>query len=218
VPAVNSRPPLVEALFYLAHDEFTGKPQVARPALEICLSGAIICDLLFTGRISVNGGCPIVTGKHGRDSDRASAAVVAEIAAEPVAYPLREWIDHLRPAVVDMVVDQLAEAGLIGKIADRGLLRRTFRYPPVDLLVASGGRAEIRSAVLGPARPDVYNVSLALLAWQLGLDDLCEPQLDRRQLRTWLDRAAKPMPPAATEVLAAVEAALAASVYGGERR
>ena len=41
---------------------------------------------------------------------------------------------------------------------------------------------------------------------------------DRRMLRAWLDRAAKPMPPAATEVLAAVEAAIAASVYGGERR
>jgi hypothetical protein len=100
---------------------------------------------LFTGRISVNCGCPTATGKRGR-GDRASGAV------------------------------------------------------------------------LGPAKPDVYNVSLALLAWHLGLDDLCEPQLDRRMLRTWLDRAAKPMPPAATEVLAAVETSIAASVYGGDRR
>nr|WP_312890563.1 GPP34 family phosphoprotein [Kutzneria kofuensis] len=214
---MNSRLPLVEALFFLAHDEFTGKPQVARPSLEICLIGAIICDLLFTGRISVNDGCPAVTGKHGR-GDRVSATVLAEIAAEPTGYPLREWIDHLRPVVVDMVVGQLADAGLVTPTAERSLLRRTYRYPPVDLLVAAGGRAEIRGAVLGPAKPDVYNVSLALLAWHLGLDDLCEPQLDRRMLRAWLDRAAKPMPPAATEVLAAVEAAVAASVYGGERR
>ena len=214
--AVHSRSPLVEALFFLAHDEFTGKPQVARPPLEICLIGAIFCDLLFTGRISVNEGCPVVTGKHGR-GDRTSAAVLAEITAEPTGYPLREWIDHLRPAVVDMVVDQLADAGLVTRIAERSLLRRTLRYPPTDLLVAAAGLAEIRGAVLGPAKPDVYNVSLALLAWQLGLDDLCEPQLDRRMLRSWLDRAAKPMPPAATEVFAAVEAAIAASVYGGER-
>jgi hypothetical protein len=207
----------VEALFFLAHDEFTGKPQVARPPLEICLTGAIFCDLLFTGRISVNSGCPAVTGKHGR-GDRASAAVLAEIAAEPTGHPLREWIDHLRPAVVDMVVDQLAAAGLVSRIAERGLLRRTHRFPPTDLLVAAVGLTEIRGAVLGPSRPDVYNVSLALLAWHLGLDDLCEPQLDRRMLRSWLDRAARPMPPAATEVLAAVEAAIASSVYGGERR
>ncbi|MFI9385156.1 GPP34 family phosphoprotein [Kutzneria sp. NPDC052558] len=213
----NSRPPLVEALFFLAHDEFTGKSQVARPSLEICLSGAIFCDLLFTGRISVNDGCPAVTGKRGR-GDRASAAVLAEIAAEPAGHPLREWIDHLRPSVVGLVVDQLAEAGLITPISERTLLRRTHRYPPTDLLVAAAGRTEIRAAVLGPAGPDVYNVSLALLAWQLGLDDVCEPQADRRMLRSWLDRAAKPMPPAATEVLTAVEAALAASVYGGERR
>ena len=216
MPAVNSRPPLVEALFFLAHDEFTGKPQVARPSLEICLIGAIFCDLLFTGRISVNGGCPEVTGKHGR-GDRASAAVIAEIAAEPAGYPLREWVDHLRPAVVDMVVDQLVDAGLVSRVVERGLLRRAHRYPPTDLLVAAAGLTEIRGAVLGPAKPDVYNVSLALLSWHLGLDNLCEPQLDRRMLRSWLDRAAKPMPPAATEVFAAVEAAIAASVYGGER-
>ncbi|EWM15776.1 GPP34 family phosphoprotein [Kutzneria sp. 744] len=213
----NSRLPLAEALFFLAHDEFTGKAQVARASLEICLSGAIICDLLFTGRISVNDGCPEATGKAAR-GDRASAEVLAEIAAEPTGYPLREWIDHLRPVVVDKVVTQLADAGLVTPIAERSLLRRTHRYPPVDLLVAAGGRAEIRAAVLGPGKPDVYNVSLALLAWHLGLDDLCEPQLDRRMLRAWLDRAAKPMPPAASEVLAAVESAIAASVYGGERR
>ena len=214
---VNSRLPLVEALFFLAHDEFTGKPQVARPPLEICLAGAIMCDLVFTGRITVHDGCPAVTGKAGR-GDRASAGVLAEMAAEPTGYPVREWLDHLRPTVVDLVVGQLADGGLITRIAERGLLRRSQRYPPVDLLVAAGGRAEIRAAVLGPGKPDVYNVSLALLAWHLGLDDLCEPQLDRRMLRTWLDRAAKPMPPAAVEVLAAVEAAIAASVYGGERR
>jgi hypothetical protein len=213
----NPRLPLVEALFFLAHDEFTGKPQVARAPLEICLSGAIMCDLLFTARISVNDGCPVATGKHG-SGDRASADVLAEIAAERTGYPVREWIDHLRSTVVDAVVGQLADGGLITRVADRGLLRRTHRYPPVDLLVAAGGRAEIRAAVLGPGRPDVYNVSLALLAWHLGLDDLCEPQLDRRMLRAWLDRAAKPMPPAAIEVLAAVESAIAASVYGGERR
>lgn len=215
--AVNSRPSLVEALFFLAHDEFTGKSQVARPSLEICLTGAIICDLLFTGRISVNSGCPTATGKHGR-GDRASGAVLAEIAAEAAAYPLREWIDHLRPTVVDLVVDQLMDAGLVTRAAERSLLRRAPRYPPTDLLVAAAGLTEIRGAVLGPAKPDVYNVSLALLAWHLGLDDLCEPQLDRRMLRTWLDRAAKPMPPAAAEVLAAVEASIAASVYGGDRR
>ncbi len=213
----NSRPPLVEALFFLANDEFTGKSQVARPALEICLIGAIFCDLLFTGRISVNDGCPAATGKHGR-GDQVSSEVLADIAAEPGAYPLREWIDHLRPSVVDLVADQLADAGLITKITERVLLRRTQRYPPIDVLVAAAGLTEIRAAVLGPTGPDVYNVSLALLAWQLGLDDVCEPQLDRRALRAWLDRAAQPMPPAATEVLAAVEAAVAASVYGGERR
>ena len=215
--AVNSRPPLVEALYFLAHDEFTGKPQVARPSLEICLTGAIFCDLLFTGRISVNDGCLAATGKQGR-GDRAFALVLAEIAGEPTGYPLREWIDHLRPEVVGMVVGQLVDAGMVTKVAERSLLRRAHRYPPTDLLVAAAGLTEIRGAVLGPAKPDVYNVSLALLAWHLGLDDLCEPQLDRRMLRSWLDRAAKPMPPAATEVLAAVEAAIAASVYGGERR
>lgn len=204
-------------MFFLAHDEFTGKPQVARPPLEICLTGAIFCDLLFTGRISVNGGCPTVTEKHGR-GDRVSTDVLAEIVDEPTGYPLREWIGHLRPVVVDMVVDQLVAAGLVTRIAERSLLRRTNRYPPTDLLVAAAGLTEIRAAVLGPAKPDVYNVSLALLAWQLGLDDLCAPQLDRRQLRSWLELAARPMPPAATAVLAAVEAAIAASVYGGDRR
>lgn len=215
--APTARLSLVEALFFVAHDEFTGKAVIGRSALEICLSGAIVCDLLFTGRITVNDHLVVSTGKRTR-VDPASDAVIAEIDAHADNYPVREWLDHLRDQIVDIVVTQLAERGLVQRLVDRSLLRRVHRYPPVDLLVAAGGRSEIRSAVLGHAKPDVYNVSLALLAWSMGLDDLGQPELDRKSLRTKLDELARPLPETAAEVLAAVDTAVAAAVSSGDRR
>lgn len=61
-------------------------------------------------------------------------------------------------------------------------------------------------------------ICLALLAWTIGLDDLCEPELDRAGLRAWADSTHRHLPRAPADLISGVEAVAAAVVYTGDRR
>lgn len=208
---------MVDALFFMGHDEFTGKALVGRAMLDIGLAGAVLSDLLLTGRIAVEDKqvTPVVRPRPG---EPVSSRVLADITAEQEVYSVREWVDYLRADVLALVADKLAESGLVTHSVDRGLLRKSHRYPPTDVLIASGARSDVRSVVLGRQRPDLYSVSLARLAWAVGLDDLGQPELDRKQLKAWLDQASKPLTRPVSDLLSGVDAAAAAAIYTGDRK
>ncbi|MFK0243902.1 GPP34 family phosphoprotein [Amycolatopsis azurea] len=208
---------LVDSLFFLAHDEFTGKPALRRTGLGIGMAGAALCDLLLAERITVER-------KRIRPLTRRGLAhppldrVFSEILGEREPHTVREWVDHLRQDLGEKVADNLLAAGVINRETDRVLMRKNHRYPPRDLLMSTAARSKARTAVLGTERPDPHSVCLALLAWTIGLDDLCEPELDRAGLRTWSEATHRELPRALAELISGVDAVGAAVVYTGDRR
>ncbi|EMD24608.1 GOLPH3/VPS74 family protein [Amycolatopsis azurea] len=208
---------LVDSLFFLAHDEFTGKPALRRTGLGIGMAGAALCDLLLAERITVER-------KRIRPLTRRGLAhppldrVFSEILREREPHTVREWVDHLRQDLGETVADNLLTAGVINRETDRVLMRKNHRYPPRDLLMSTAARSKARTAVLGTERPDPHSVCLALLAWTIGLDDLCEPELDRAGLRTWSEATHRELPKALAELISGVDAVGAAVVYTGDRR
>jgi hypothetical protein len=71
--------------------------------------------------------------------------------------------------------------------------------------------------VLGRTNCDVPTATLALLAWSIGLDDICEPDLSRRQMAEWTERVKSMIIEPLASLLTGVDAAVAATVYGGHR-
>lgn len=208
---------LVDSLFFLGHDEFTGRAALGRTMLGIGLAGAVLCDLLFTDRITVERrqvgalttrptGIP--TADH----------VFGQIVAESGRHSVRDWVDHLRGELPDLTARNLMSLGLITRENDRVLMRRTHRYPPTDLLVSTAARSKARAAVFSQDRPDPHAACLALLAWTAGLDDLCEPELGRPEVRTWMEETYRSMPRQVADVVSGVDAVGAAVVYTGDRK
>ena len=205
---------LVDSFFFLGHDEFTGRPVLSRTSLGIGLAGAALCDLLFTDRITVETGKvrAIATRPPGIPT---ADHVFSEIVSETGTYRVRDWVDHLRAELPSIAADNLVALGLVRRTPR--LLRR-FRYPPEDLLVSTAARSKARAAVFAIDRPDPHAACLALLAWTAGVDDLCEPELDRARVRAWMEDTHHAMPRRIADVIAGVAAVAAAVVYTGDRR
>jgi hypothetical protein len=208
---------LVDALFFICYDEFTGKPVLSRTMLDVGLVGAVLCDLLLTRRIIIENKKIRPAAKPHRGPAVADR-ILADIVTEQGTYTLREWIDYLRQDILDLVSAPLIAAGeVIGRV-DRSLLRKVQRYRPTDVLACTAARGEVRAVVLGQVELDLYAACLALLSWTVGLDNLCEPELNRGQLRSWMDSTLKSMPSQVADLISGVEATAAAAVYIGNRR
>lgn len=206
---------LVDSFFFLGHDEFTGRPSLSRTSLGIGLAGAALCDLLFTDRITVEERKvrPITRRPPGIPT---ADHVLSEIVSENGGHSVREWVDHLRGELPAIAADNLVALGLVRR--EPVLLRRRHRYPPADLLVSTAARSKARSAVFGVDRPDPHAACLALLAWTAGVDDLCEPELGRAQVRAWMEDTHEALPRRIADVISGVAAVAAAVVYTGDRK
>jgi hypothetical protein len=207
---------LCECLFFLGHDPFTGKPRIRQDILDIGLAGAVLGDLLFDERITFDHGTVVLTSRY-TTGDPVTDRMLALIMGEPAQHGVRDWVEHLRDKISPSITESLTDRRLVTPKENRGLLRRSIQYPPADLRTASAPRARIRTAMLGRANCDLATATLALLAWSLGLDDICEPDLTRKQMTEWIDRVKSMIIEPAASLISGVDAAIAATVYGGNR-
>jgi Golgi phosphoprotein 3 (GPP34) len=207
---------LCESLFFLGNDPFTGKPRIPQPILDIGLSGAVLGDLLFDERIKIEHGTVVLTSRYAT-GDAASDRTLALIMGEMDQHGVRDWVEHLRDKVTASLTLSMAARGMVAPKENRTFLRRSILYPPADLRTASEPRARIRTAVLGRTNCDLPTATLTLLAWAVGVDDICEPDLNRRQMGEWVDRVKSMIIDPIASLLTGVDSAVAATVYGGNR-
>jgi hypothetical protein len=208
---------LCESLFFLGHDPFSGKPRIRGGILDIGLSAAILADLLFDERITLDRGTVVLVSRYATGEPIADRMLV-RILAETEQHGVRDWVEHLADGIFDIVVENLTVRELVIAKERRGVFRHSLHYQPADLRIASGPRAAIRAAVLGTAHCDLPTATLALLAWTIGLDDICEPELSRKQIMDWVDQVKSKIASPAGALIKGTDAAVAAAVYGGNRR
>jgi Golgi phosphoprotein 3 GPP34 len=207
---------LCECLFFLGHDPFTGKPLIRQDILDIGLAGAVIGDLLFDERIALEQATVVLTSRYAT-GDPIADQVLRLIMGEPAQHGVRDWVTHLSDKIMPTVTESLAARRVITSKQNRGLLRRSTQYPPTDLRTASAPRARIRTAMFGRANCDLATATLALLTWSLGVDDICAPELNRKQMTEWIDQVKSMIIEPIVSLVAGVDAAIAATVYGGNR-
>ena len=203
---------LSECLFFLGHDPFTGRPAVRRDVLDIGLAGAALGDLVLDGRITLDHGTVVLVSRYAT-GEAIADRMLAHVMGESEQHGVRDWVQYLSTGVFHAVVENLVVRQLLAQKEKRGFFRHTLHYQPTDLRAASGPRAHLRTAVLGKADCDVPTTTLALLAWTIGLDDICEPDLSRKQLADWVKRIRPTLGEPIAGLVTGVHAAVSASAY-----
>jgi hypothetical protein len=207
---------LCECLYFLGHDPFSGKLRIRRDILDIGLSGAALADLLFDERITLDHGTVVLVSRYAT-GDTIGDRTLAHIMGETAQHGVRDWVEHLKSGTYDAMVENLTVRELVTPKEKRGMFKLSLHYHPTDLRTASAPRAILRTAMLGKSHCDLPTATLALLAWAIGLDDICEPELSRKQVVDWVERVKSMIVEPIAGLITGVDAAVAAAVYGGTR-
>lgn len=205
-----------ECLFFLGHDPFSGKVRIRADLLNIGLAGAALADLLFDERVTLDHGTVVLVSRSPTGEPIADR-MLTTIMGETEQHGVRDWVEHLGNGIYDIVVENLTVRGLLAPKEKRGMFRLSLHYQPTELRVASFPRAILRTAMLGRSQFDMPTVTLALLAWAIGLDDVGEPDLTRRQVSEWAQQVRGRIFDPIAGLISGVDASAAAKVYGGNR-
>src|SRR6185369_5799702 len=96
---------------------------------------AVLAELWMAGLVNVAQGRVLVVARPSPPSDPVWRATLQELAAQPVNYPLREWISHLARSVDATVTARLVDANLVEEVRSGPFGRR--KYVPVDPTIGS---------------------------------------------------------------------------------
>jgi Golgi phosphoprotein 3 (GPP34) len=138
-------------LWLLAHNDVTGKPYIQPRPLGLGLAGALLAELALDGALSVAGDHITVTARRRLPGDALAADVLAVVAGERDAHPVRDWLAFLARTAPAGVAQRLAAAGYLVP-AGRWLPWRSGRWVPADRDSAFAPVLRARAA-LDAARP-----------------------------------------------------------------
>jgi hypothetical protein len=202
--------PLADELFLIGHDEYTGKAHVNNAILDSGLAGAVIGELLLTGRVVIAENRVVVRDNRPYNEVVTDAAL-AEILKQRENHPVRAWVEYLRDDVRDMVGRRLVHEGMVTREESRGLtFRVTVRYPAVDAIEAAAPLVRLRFLLDRDEPLDQQTAALASLVRASQLEQTLLVDTNRQQVRDLIGRATEPMHPYLHALAAGVDAAVAA--------
>jgi Golgi phosphoprotein 3 (GPP34) len=202
--------PLADELFLIGHDEYTGKAHVNNVILDSGLAGAVIGELLLTGRVVIADNRVVVRDNRPY-GEVVTDAALAEILKQRENHPVRAWVEYLRDDVRDMVGRRLVHEGMITREESRGLtLRVTVRYPAVDAIEAAAPLVRLRFLLDRDEALDQQTMGLASLVLASQLEQTLLVDTNRQQVRDLIKRATEPMHPYLHALAGGVDAAVAA--------
>ncbi|MEU6072520.1 GPP34 family phosphoprotein [Micromonospora sp. NPDC047074] len=207
--------PLRDELYLLAHNDDTGQPHIHRQALALGLAGAVLIDLVLTGRTALNGDTSGVGVQRVRlNIDRPVGDLIADTALTSLRHthpapPLRNWIRGFADHLYERTRAGLHAAGILRHTSRRRLggLIRADTYLPTHNRWPVIARARLRFLADGREQPDNHTAALAGLVVALHLTHhlyLSDTATVTAQLRAIADQHHRPV----RDITAAVDAAV----------
>jgi hypothetical protein len=195
---------LSDDLYLLAHGDVSGKPYVQARALGLGLAGGLLSELVLAGAISVSHDGIAVMGRS--PSDELLVRVLRQVAREPEAHPVAEWLAFVALTAPADVAARLAGSGYL--VHGKGLLPwRGGRWRPTDRDSAFSPVLRVRAA-LDASRPlTIHGAALAGLADACGLGFRLAPYTPARPLRP-LHHAVAQLPPSLCDLISQTRAAV----------
>lgn len=202
---------LRDDLFLLAHDD--GRLMISEPAISAGLAGAILVDLLLSGRVAVVGGrLSVVDSATTKDLE--CDATIEAIAANDAPTGPRAWVAWISDGVYERTADTLESAGMITRTTVRrlGVLPVT-RCVPTDDDDLVRLRARLRYGVHSTQPADPATAALAGLVRALRVHRALLLSMPGNELLDQLERLASGNPTTVRQVISAVEAVITAATY-----
>lgn len=122
---------LADEFFLVAHDEVSGRSRLGPGVTGLGLAGALLGELLLTGRLDVDHGELTVIDPRPPD-DLLARAVLDCVVNTPAVTAVQDWLLYLRRDAYDKVAQRLRRGGHVQVRRVRRFLRSTLVYFPVD--------------------------------------------------------------------------------------
>lgn len=202
--------PLADEFFRLAHNDVTGKPRLNAGAAGLGLAAALLGELMFARRITLQRGMLEVLDPS-PPQDAVAHAILDQLIAQPQHLGVRIWLDFLSRGAYEEVAKRLWRAGHVRPETSRRLLRQVVTWVPADVNTAAWPWARLSHSLHRQEPLDQPDVFLVGLAAATGLDeDLLKggPPAAPPYLRRLLATASAPL----HELLAYTQAAVGDAV------
>jgi Golgi phosphoprotein 3 GPP34 len=203
---------LRDDLFLLAHDD-DGKLIGNHSSIEAGLAGAVLIDLLITGRVAVvDGRLGVIEGAPTADPELDATLEAIAASAEPCGP--RAWVNWIAPGAYERTGELLAAAGVVEHSITRRLgLVNVHRYLPTtpDDLVRV--RARLRYAVHGRDPTDPATAALCGLVRVVRLESALLLSMPTSDLLLGLERMTEASDVTVRQVTHAVDAVISNSTY-----
>jgi hypothetical protein len=154
----------------LAHHEQSGRAKIDEPRVALGLAGAVICELLIEGLVTIAGEQRVFLRsdpRYGRDA--VAQWALAQIDGSDGKLTVGQWVWHLRQESTSRVADRLEQTDAV-QFVKAGLLGGR-RAVPVNANIAAAPRVRILHE-LTTGQVDVPTLTLGALAVAIDLDSV----------------------------------------------
>jgi hypothetical protein len=158
---------LADDLYLLAHHEITGKPHLQPRAAGLGLAGALLAELMLSGKIYLQPD-RIMVADRSPPGDGLARSVLGLLVSEPEQHAPRDWLLFLARTAAEDVALRLEQSGYLTRISSRRPWRGQ-RWIPVDSDCAFAPFLRAKSALDSSKPITAQNAALAGLAAACGL-------------------------------------------------
>jgi Golgi phosphoprotein 3 (GPP34) len=201
---------VADDVWLLAHNDVSGRPYVQPRAMGLGLAGGLLSELALTGALSVRHDGIVVMQARRPPPDELLVRVLSQMAREPVAHPVGEWLAYLARSAPADVAARLAASGYLAQ--GKSLLPwRGSRWRPTDRDSAFSPVLRVRAAADASRPLATCDAVLAGLADACGLGFRLAPYTPAQRARP-LHNAVAQLPPGLRSLIACTRTAVDSAV------
>jgi hypothetical protein len=167
MPAEDRVGLLADELFWIAHGDMSGQPQLHPKAMGLGLAAGLLGELVLAGYLDVAEGVVEVLSRES-PPDVLAHSTLDQILAEPGVQGVRTWLAFLGQDAEETVGRRLWRAGLVERRLARWP-RRSVRWLPRDGIAAARPSNRLYLALTRNERLSVGDATLAGLVAAVGL-------------------------------------------------
>jgi hypothetical protein len=164
----RSPEPLADDFFRLCHDDRTGGLLLDDEATRVGLASALLGELGWLGRLTVEHGLVILLNGS-TPTDALAHAVLDDIRGERRPRDARTWLTYLSMEAYERVARRLIAGNHLIPLERRRMLRRSIHYLPTDVNDHAMPRARLAMGLAQRRPVDMYDVHLLGIADATGL-------------------------------------------------
>jgi hypothetical protein len=159
---------LADDLYFIAHDDRTGRPRLHPRAVQLGLAAALLGELMLADRVVIHNGRIYVKSQQ-PPPDALAHTILDRLAGQHPHSDLRTELAVIGGSAPDAVAHRLERAGLLQYVETRKLMRTAGRWLPTDATQAAWRTARLRRLLSGAEEVTWHDVILAALLAAIGL-------------------------------------------------